>query len=102
MAVNKLHRAGDEVRVRMSATDKAHAALGRLRLERVITMYDTNFQSNKELGFTPQVSVWIEAQDELAMERVRRRVLSALDPFLKGAAVTVYPRHGLRDEDRGD
>ncbi len=73
------------------ATSEAHAALGELRLQRVITSFETNFHSSRQLGFVPQVSVWIEAKDELAMERVRKQVLAAIDPFVKGAAVTVYP-----------
>ena len=79
------------MRVTINATGEAHAALSRLRTQQVITSFETNFHSSRQLGFTPQVCVWIEAQDELAMERVRKQVLAAIDPFVKGAAVTVYP-----------
>jgi hypothetical protein len=78
--------------VSIHATGEAKAALSRLVLERVITSFETNFHSSKELGFVPQVSVWISAQDELAMERARRRVLDAIEPYIKGAAVTVSPK----------
>jgi hypothetical protein len=80
------------MRVPINATGEAKAELSRLVLEQVITSFETNFHSSKELGFVPQVSVWIEAQDERAMERARRQVLGAIDPFIKGAAVTVYPK----------
>lgn len=84
------------MKIRINATGEAHAALSRLKLERVIASFETNFHSSKELGLMPQVAVWIEAQDELAMERIRRLVLAAIDPFLNQAAVTVYPRSANR------
>ena len=79
------------MKVPIHATDEAHAALGELRLQGVITSFETNFHNSRQLGFVPQVSVWIEAQDELAMKRARKQVLAAIDPFVTGAAVTVYP-----------
>ncbi len=84
-------RTGDEVRVPINATGEAHAVLSRLRLEQAITSFETNFHRSRELGFAPQVSVWIEDRDEMAIERTRRRVLAALDPYVIGTAVTVYP-----------
>ena len=75
----------------INATGEAHAVLSRLRLERAITSFETNFHSSRELGFAPQGSVWIEDRDEMAMERTRRRVLAGLEPLVKGTAVTVYP-----------
>ena len=79
------------MRIRIHAVNEAHLALNKLRLGGVITSFKTNFVSSRELGFTPQVCVWIAAQDELAMERVRRRVVAELSPHIKGVAVTVYP-----------
>ena len=75
----------------INATGEAHAILSRLRHERAITSFATNFHSSQDLGFAPHVSVWIEDRDEMAIERTRRRVLVAIDPLVRGTVVTVYP-----------
>ena len=36
-------------------------------------------------------SIWTTSLTDMAMERTRRRVLAALDPYVIGTAVTVYP-----------
>jgi hypothetical protein len=79
------------VRVTINATGEAHPTLTRLRIERAITSFETNFHSSRELEFAPQVAVWIEDRDEMAMERTRRWVLAAIDPLVRGTVVTVHP-----------
>ena len=71
-----------------SVTSDAAAALNRLVLERVITRFETNFESVRVAGSAPEVHVWIKGQDELATARARKRVRDALYPFLR-ATVTV-------------
>ena len=75
----------------INATGEAHATLMRLRIEQAITSFETNFHSSRDFGFAPQVAVWIEDQDEPAVERTRQRVLAAIDPYVKGTFVTVHP-----------
>ncbi len=84
-----------------SATSHAAAALNRLILERVITRFETNFESVRVAGSAPEVHVWIKGRDELATARARKRVRNALYPFLK-AAVTVYPEAPLRRDNCGN
>jgi hypothetical protein len=66
-----------------SATSNAAAALNRLVLERVVTRFETNFESVRVVGSAPEVQVWIKEQDELARARARKRVKDALYPFVK-------------------
>ncbi len=84
-----------------SATSSAAAALNRLMLERVITRFETNFESVRVTGSAPEVHVWIKGQDELATARARKRVRDALYPFLK-ATVTVYPEAYLQRSNCGN
>jgi hypothetical protein len=72
-----------------SATSSAAAALSRLVLERVITRFETNFESVRVTGSAPEVHIWIKGRDELSAARARKRVRNALYPFLKVATVTV-------------
>ncbi len=84
-----------------SPTSNAAAALNRLVLERVITRFETNFESVRVAGSAPEVHVWIKGQDELSTARARKRVRNALYPFLK-AAVTIYPELPLRRDNCGN
>jgi hypothetical protein len=84
-----------------SATSNAAAALNRLLLGRVITRFETNFESVRVTGSAPEVHVWIRGQDELAAARARKRVRDALYPFLK-ATVTVYPEGRLQPSNCGN
>jgi hypothetical protein len=84
-----------------SATSNAAAVLNRLVLERVITRFETNFESVRVAGSAPEVHVWIKGRDELATARARKRVRNALYPFLK-AALTVYPEAPLRRDNCGN
>jgi hypothetical protein len=72
-----------------SATSDAAATLNRLMLERVITRFETNFESVRHAGSPPEVDVWIKGGDELARARARKRVREVLYPFLK-ATMTVH------------
>jgi len=60
-------------------------------LARTATQFDTNFDRVRSFGATPEVWVWIPAQDELSIARTRKRIREALGVNLKGVAVTVYP-----------
>ncbi len=76
--------------VDFSATSNAAAALNRMVLARVITRFETNFESVRKLGVAPEIHVWIRAQDDLSIARARKRVRDALYPFMKGVAVSVF------------
>jgi hypothetical protein len=84
-----------------SDTSNAAAALNRLMLGRVITRYETNFESVRVMGSAPEVHVWIKGQDELGTARARKRVKDALYPFLK-ASITVSPEPLLRRDNCGN
>jgi plasmid maintenance system antidote protein VapI len=73
------------------ALNEAVATLNRMLLARAATQFDTNFDKVRSYGAAPQVWVWIPAQDELSLARMRKRVREALSANLKGVAVTVYP-----------
>jgi hypothetical protein len=73
----------------LSATSHAAAALNRLMLERVITRFETNFESVRVVDSPPEVHVWIKGGDELARARARKRVRETVYPFLK-VTVTVH------------
>jgi hypothetical protein len=84
-----------------NATSNAVAMLNRLVLERVITRFETNFESVRVVGSSPEVHVWIRGQDELSAARARKRVRDALHPFLR-AAVTVHPGEPLQRNSCGN
>ena len=65
--------------------------LAKLQLDRVIAGWKTNFAEHREPGWVPQVSVTIAANDELALERIKRAVQKALEPHIKDIQVTVLP-----------
>jgi hypothetical protein len=75
--------------VQISPTSHATAALKRLVIERAITSFTTNFERQGVSGFVPQVIVTIQGKDELAIERARRRVQAALEPFIRGVRITI-------------
>ncbi len=58
-------------------------------LRRSITRYETNFHEMRSHGVAPAVKVWIRQQDELSIARVRRQVLSALPPHLRGMQLEI-------------
>ncbi len=84
---------GGDVRLSPSnlALNEAVATLNRMLLARTATQFDTNFDKVRNYGAPPQVWVWIPAQDELSLARMRKRVREALSATLKGVTVTVYP-----------
>jgi hypothetical protein len=84
-----------------SATSNAAAALNRLTLERVITRFETNFESVRVVGSAPEVRVWIRGGDELARARARKRVGEALYPLLK-ATVTVHSEPPIQRDSGGN
>ncbi len=84
-----------------SVTSDAAAALNRLMLKRVITRFETNFESVRQTGSAPEVHVWIKGGDELARARARKRVREALYPFLK-ATVTVRSEPPIQRDTRGN
>ncbi len=84
-----------------TATSNAAAALNRLVLERVITRFETNFESVRVAGSVPEVHVWIRGRDDLSAARARKRVRDALYPFLR-AAVTVHPGEPLQRDSCGN
>ncbi len=84
-----------------NATSNAAVALNRLVLERVITRFETNFESVRVAGSVPEVHVWIRGQDDLSAARARKRVRDALHPFLR-ATVTVYPGVPLQRNNCGN
>ncbi len=84
-----------------NATSNAAAALNRLVLERVITRFETNFESVRVVGSAAEVHIWIKGQDDLSAARARKRVRDALHPFLR-AAVTVYPGAPLQRDNCGN
>ncbi len=69
----------------------ATAALKRLVVQREITSFTTNFDQRGERGFVPHVAVTITGQDELAIERAKRRVQAEIRPVLACVVVTVQP-----------
>ena len=69
--------------------DDAIHALAFLQAEGTIVGYMTNFRRLGELGVTPEVVITIAAQDELAMERIKRQVRKVVEPFVPGVTVTV-------------
>ena len=75
--------------MQISPTGNATAALKRLVIGRAITSFTTNFERRRERGFAPEVIVTIQGQDELAVERARRQVRTALEPFMRNVAITV-------------
>ncbi len=84
-----------------SATSNAAAVLNRLVLERVITRFETNFESVRVVGSAPEVQVWIKGGDELARARARKRVREALYLFLK-AVVTVHSEPPIQRDNCGN
>ncbi len=75
--------------MQISPTGNATAALKRLVIARAITSFTTNFEQRRESGFAPEVTVTIPGQDELAVERARRQVQTALEPFMRNVTITV-------------
>lgn len=69
----------------------ATAALKRLVVQREITAFTTNFDRRGEPGFVPDLAVTIQGQDELAIERARRRVQAEIRPILGRVVITVQP-----------
>ena len=69
----------------------ATAALKRFVVQREITAFTTNFDRRGEPGFVPDVAVTINGQDELAIERARRRVQAEIRPVLGRVVITVQP-----------
>ena len=75
----------------MFGTADVVATLSRMLLERQIVGFETNFDSVRKVGATPEVKVWISERDELSVARSRKRIMAVLLPLLKGLQVKVLP-----------
>ncbi len=71
------------------ARNDATVSLALLEAEGAIVGHMTNFRRLGEPGVRPKVAVTIAATDELALERVKRQVRKAVEPFVPGVQVTV-------------
>ena len=69
--------------------DDAIHALALLEAEGTTVGYMTNFRRLSEPGVAPEVVITIAAEDELAMERVKRQVRKVIEPFVPGVTVAV-------------
>jgi hypothetical protein len=79
------------VGLQVNPLGSATAALKRLVVQRDITAFTTNFDCRGEPGFVPDVAVTIKGQDELAVERAKRRVQAEIRPILGRVVITVQP-----------
>ncbi len=65
--------------------------MNQMMLQRVITQYETNFHDMRAHGVPPEVTVWIDARDELSVARTRKRIKEALPPPLRSLPLKVFP-----------
>jgi hypothetical protein len=80
------------VSVQVNPLGTATAALKRLVVQREIASFTTNFEQRREAGFIPHVAVAITGQDELSIERAKRRVQAEIRPLLGRVVLTVQPK----------
>ena len=71
--------------------DDAILALSGLQVDGVIVGYSTDFVDFDSGSEKLIVTIWIKAQDDLAIERTKRRVRAVLKPFVADVELTVLP-----------
>jgi hypothetical protein len=87
------------VKITGAQVREASAALDRLVLGRVVDGVTLRFSGTRFTGTRVVIHVTTKAQDELSVERVRRQVQTAIEPFLQDALIIVEPRGRERVED---